>query len=234
MKKNNSKKIKYTGIKNLELVDSLENYNNKLTNLVKKYANKKSKILDFGAGTGYFATNLIKDGFNVSCVEKDDLLYKTIKTKNIKVIDDIKKAKDNFYDLIYTFNVLEHIKNDKKYFKFLKEKLKPNGILIVYVPAFNCLFSSMDKKVKHFRRYHKKDIKNICNELNLKIIKNYYTDSIGFFVTLLFKLLGNNEKNLNAKSLKFYDKFLFPLNAILDKLFLGLFGKNIILICQKK
>jgi hypothetical protein len=50
------------------------------------------------------------------------------------------------------------------------------------------------------------------------------------------KFLGYNSKNGigSIESMKFYDKYLFPISNFLDKLgFRYLLGKNIVLIAEK-
>jgi hypothetical protein len=71
---------------------------------------------------------------------------------------------------------------------------------------------------------------------NFRIKECYYSDSIGFIVWLMlrFKGFGINNKLASDRSLKIYDKLVYPLSTLLDKLGLKyLFGKNIVVIAQK-
>lgn len=89
----------------------------------------------------------------VYCIEKADNLQKFYQNNDkLKLYTDIGDF-DRTADLIYSYNVLEHIKDDVLILKILKEKLNPGGVLLLYLPAFQCLYSSMDKKVGHYRRY---------------------------------------------------------------------------------
>ena len=74
----------------------------------------------------------------------------------LKVFNDINKTKDQ-YDFIYSSNVLEHIYDDVKSLKQLESKLTKNGTLVLYLPAFQILYSDLDRSVGHFRRYSKKE-----------------------------------------------------------------------------
>jgi hypothetical protein len=61
-------------------------------------------------------------------------------------------------------------------------------------------------------------------------------DSIGFFASLLIKILGwKSVGNIGSpQSLKLYDKFIFPISRIIDRITLGrLLGKNLIMIAEK-
>ena len=141
---------------------------------------------------------------------------------------------DYSVDLIYSFNVLEHIENDRDYIDLFHKKLKENGILILYLPAFSCLYSSMDKKVGHYRRYSKKDLIDRL-QTNFKITSLNYADSAGFFITLLYKLIGNKNGNINSVALYVFDRLIFPLGRLFDVLTFGkFFGKNVLCIAIKK
>ena len=49
-------------------------------------------------------------------------------------------------------NVLEHIHNDTATIAALRARLKIGGRLLIYVPAFPLLYTSVDRKVRHVRR----------------------------------------------------------------------------------
>jgi predicted SAM-dependent methyltransferase len=59
--------------------------------------------------------------------------------------------------MIYSSNVLEHIEDDSRALNEMFAKLQINGKLAIYVPAFMFLFSDLDIKAGHFRRYSKKE-----------------------------------------------------------------------------
>ena len=69
-------------------------------------------------------------------------------------MDSINKS----YDLIFTSNVLEHIEDDVTILHDLFLHTNDGGQLVVYVPAFQFLYSRLDEKAGHFRRYSKKDL----------------------------------------------------------------------------
>lgn len=136
-------------------------------------------------------------------------------------------------DYIYSLNVLEHIRDDKKCIQKFSRKLKSRGKLFLYLPAFNILYSSLDKKAEHFRRYSKNTLEqNILSE-SFIIKQCYYVDSVGFFATITYKCFGSENGDLNRRSIIFFDRFIFPVSKILDRLLGRFFGKNIVLIAEK-
>ena len=228
----------YIDRENLEKIiePNLINYNNHIVDLILSVYNNESEILDFGAGCGTLA-KIIKSKTKNSpdCIEIDEYLKSILIKIGFKVFDDIDKAKDD-YDFIYSSNVLEHIYDDVKPLKQLESKLTKNGTLVLYLPAFQILYSDLDKSVGHFRRYSKKRILKITNDAGFRIDKMFYVDSIGFFGSFIIQILGwNTEFGVGSKnSLKLYDKFIFPVSRFLDALgFKYILGKNIFVSLKK-
>jgi SAM-dependent methyltransferase len=133
-------------------------YNRFLMSLVTDAIRTEDKMLDFGAGIGTFALPLMCGGTDVLCVEPDARELKKIAGSEVKVVDRLADVDNASIYLIYTFNVLEHIEDDGQVLQQFDAKLKPRGRLLIYVPAFQVLFSSMDRNVGHVRRYSRKDL----------------------------------------------------------------------------
>ena len=157
------------------------------------------------------------------------------KSKGFIVFKSIFDSKKNF-DAVFSSNVLEHIENDQKTLNDIYKKLNKDGLLFLFLPAFQILYSDMDKKVGHFRRYSMQDIKKKLKKAKFQIVYNSYLDSLGFFASLIMKIIGYDEKKGigSPKSLKFYDKYIIPISFFLDKIGLKFFfGKNVVLLAKK-
>jgi SAM-dependent methyltransferase len=221
--------FEYTGTDTLENLQIAVNYNNTLTSLVVKNS-KPGLTLDFGAGIGTFSDK-VRDSFEPICLEIDQTQAKILENKNYSVVS---KVDVNTYDYIYSLNVLEHIENDKEEIIHLFNGLKPGGKIFIFVPAFNFLYSSLDKKVGHFRRYNKKMIKELVSHPDIKISKLKYFDTTGFFFSIVFKLLNLQTDQVNERNIKIFDSIFFPINRILDPIFNYFFGKNVFVVLEKK
>ena len=227
----NDSGYEYTGIAILETLNEAKRYNAYLMSQILKYSNDAESVLDFGAGIGTFAD--IFNDMDIIAVEKDPTLYDLLKKKGYKVHTDLSEIYDKSIEFIYTLNVLEHIKDDKSALKELYSKLKPGRKLFIYVPALKILFSNLDRKIKHYRRYNKTQTIHMLQEIGYNIVIAHYVDSLGFFATLLYRIL-NKSGELSLRSIKMYDTFLFPLSKRLDDLgFKKLFGKNLLIIANR-
>ncbi|MBR58986.1 MAG: hypothetical protein CMH54_13335 [Myxococcales bacterium] len=69
--------------------------------------------------------------------------------------------KDQQFDLIFCLDILEHLEHPEKAVEELYRILKPGGILISTVPAWQFLWSEHDVALGHHRRYRKKAFKNL-------------------------------------------------------------------------
>lgn len=228
-------KMEYEGEDNLEVMKLAENYNNFLVDDVASRIRSMDKvILDFGSGDGYYSKKIsTKIEKEIICIEPAQNLKKYYKTQ--QVLDSLSELADSSVDFVYSLNVLEHIQDDRAIIDLIYAKLKSDGRVYFYLPAMMALYSSMDEKVGHYRRYSKADINRLFDKEQWKIEECCYADSLGVVVTLFFKWFGNKNGKLNPVSLKIYDKLIFPFSYLFDKITYGLVaGKNIQMMAIKK
>jgi SAM-dependent methyltransferase len=223
----------YQGVDNLEQMASAVNYNGHLLESIMAAASGGKRACDFGAGTGFFAGKLQSSGWHISCVEPDAGLRAMIVAQGIEVVATTAELPDASQPFVYSLNVLEHIEDDRAALTELFRILQPGGRLYIYVPAMDVLFSSMDRKVSHFRRYSRGGLVDLVEAVGFDCKKAGYVDSLGFFATLLYKWFGSNKGDINGPLLRLYDSYLFPLSRLLDHLCHRWFGKNLSLVAQK-
>jgi SAM-dependent methyltransferase len=222
----------YSGVDILEALESADNYNDYLTRLICKESNSKD-LVDFGAGVGTFAKRLRNAGFRVLCIDPDPWQRQMLMEQGFEVLTDIESLPDNSAPFIFSLNVFEHIKDDGHAVKQVYRKLQPGGLLLVYVPAFHCLWSSLDDKVCHYRRYTRKTLRRLVQRERFSVEKLQYADCLGFVAAFVFRLLRRSAKTLTSGSIQFYDRWLFPPSQVLDILFHRFFGKNVFVLCRK-
>jgi SAM-dependent methyltransferase len=222
-----------SGSSNLEFMKYAFNYNNYLTNLLRRSLKVNDTILDFGAGTGEFALALTNLGLTVSVLEVEQTLAKNLQELGFQTFTSLDEVPNSSFSSIYSLNVLEHIEDDLEAIQLMSSKLEPGGSVILYLPAFETLFSEMDKRVGHYRRYDKTTLKQLLSNTDLEIEKMHYVDFLGFLVTLLYKITPKQDGSISIVAIRFFDKFIFPLNKIFDEIFMKYCGKNIFLIARK-
>lgn len=224
----------YSGVDNLEVMRGAKRYQALLIDLVTSAVPRGVKrVVDFGAGLGTYADELAARGFEVICIENDPGLAHDLHRRGFAVYDQIEAVPANSQTYVYSLNVLEHINNDAAVAAQLSASLAPGGTLLLYLPAFQSLFSSMDKKVGHYRRYKLGPTVKLLQDLGLEVVTKRYVDSLGFVITLLFKLIGNSNGDINPTALRLYDQLVLPLSLALDHLTARFFGKNLMIVARK-
>ena len=217
-------------------MQSAVNYNRYLYNLVKNEKDslnkKKTRVLDFGAGIGTYADILKEQGIQVDCVEIDPNGVKVLKEKGYTVYKNVKEIKEK-YDIVYSFNVLEHVEDDVSLLGDMKNAVTDKGSIIIYVPAFNIIFTKLDVLVEHLRRYRKSDMRELGVKNDISIKSLGYCDPVGFILALMYRFIGGNG-NLNPKTIWIFDRILFPVSIALEHITKYFFGKNVLAIYKKK
>ncbi|MDD5012025.1 MAG: glycosyltransferase [Candidatus Nanoarchaeia archaeon] len=117
--------------------------------------NGVKRVLDFGAGSGIFMPTLAKNfpevyslDLEVSSIEYVKELYR-LKNVNIITGDDSNRLpfKDDFFDVIFAADVLEHFKDSYYIQEEFKRVLRKGGCLVVSGPTENIFYRLARKYV---------------------------------------------------------------------------------------
>jgi SAM-dependent methyltransferase len=104
--------LSYTGIDVLETLEGATNYNSLLLDLILENSQGRSRMLDFGAGTGTFAKLVRTKGIEVVCVEPDTHLAERLIRDGFLTFNDLNDVPDGSFEFILTLNVFEHVGDD--------------------------------------------------------------------------------------------------------------------------
>lgn len=168
-----------------------------------KYAKNNSIILEVGCSSGYMLQRLMTTfphGLIIGAdVVKEPLeqLAKKIPTVPLFRFDLTEcPLPDNSVDIIVILNVLEHIENDEIAIDHLYRILKPNGVVIIEVPAGPNLYDEYDKFLMHFRRYQLSKLVTMIKRKKFSPIKKSH---LGFFLYPGFWLVKKYNRINSAK-----------------------------------
>jgi SAM-dependent methyltransferase len=108
--------------------------------IAKEYIKDKT-VLDIACGEGYGANLLAGDAKSVLGIDQDVATINSAKKKYIKsnlqfeegLAESIPVA-DQSFEVVISFETLEHITEHEKMFREIKRVLKPGGILIISTP----------------------------------------------------------------------------------------------------
>lgn len=197
-------------------------------------------IVEVGAGIGTYTQKLSEIGervfavdINPQCIHSINLMMLPNVTTYCISIDsnDFTRLKEFHPDTVICINVLEHIENDMVALSNIAQVLKPGGKLLLIVPAFQFLFSKIDRTVGHHRRYTKKTLTDKLQAF-FEIDKLYYMNTTGVAGWFLNKLFGKSKQS--TKQVVFYDRYIVPVVSSIENKIHPPFGLSLVGICTRK
>ena len=145
---------------------------------------KDKNILDYGCGNGYGAYYLSKQANKIIGIDIDKNTINSCKRnynqKNLsfqKINSFPLPFNDKHFDVIISFQVIEHIKIVSKYLYEIKRILKEDGVVLITTVnrKYRLLPYQMPWNPEHFREYSFKKLKNeLMAFFNEIVIKGVY------------------------------------------------------------
>ena len=172
---------------------------------LKKLLHKKRvKVLDLGCGTGGVLASLKNFAF-VCGVDKSETALRLAKKRGLRNLlkHDFAKSrlpiKNSSFDAILALDVLEHLRNPGFTLKDISRILKPDGILIVIVPAYKFLWSYWDEVLGHQTRYSKMEIGSLLRKEGFYPLYSSYFHSTILPPAALARFIKQKKYDLNKK-----------------------------------
>ncbi|WP_340064130.1 class I SAM-dependent methyltransferase [Ascidiimonas aurantiaca] len=158
-----------------------------------EYLNKgPGTLLDIGAGTGDFLYTCQRKGWKITGVEPNAEARKRSEEKGVPLYGSAKAIKNQTFDVITLWHVLEHVPDVKKQIRELKKLLAVNGTLVVAVPNFKSYDASHYKEFwaaydvpRHIWHFSKRSLHCIFEEEKMKVIQTLPMKFDAFYVSLL-------------------------------------------------
>lgn len=152
------------------------------------------RVLEVGCGTGHNLAMLEQFG-SLDAIEVDPAV-RAIAEKRLgravgsAPLPDLAGVQDATYDLIGSFDVIEHVEDDRGALAGIARCLKPGGKFVMTVPAHRWMWSAHDEVNHHHRRYSKADLKRLFAGSPLKLEGMGYLNSLLFPVAIAARAVG--------------------------------------------
>jgi|TARA_B110000438_G_scaffold303106_1_gene363180 2-polyprenyl-3-methyl-5-hydroxy-6-metoxy-1,4-benzoquinol methylase len=126
---------------------------------VKDLINKESKVLEIGSSTGHFLESIKNDVAKVTGIELDPNHAKFARENcNLEIFEQpLEKIDfgDEKFDVIFMFQVFEHIQNPIEFLENCKKIMNPNAEIYVEVPNIDDVLLSVYQSNSFKKRYYR-------------------------------------------------------------------------------
>lgn len=221
----------------LDNLDDAQGYASWIFDLFVPYLG--GRVLEVGAGHGTFTDLIATRADSVLATDLSERCAGILEKRfsddpRVSVacgsIEDI--AGHGLFDSAVLINVLEHIDDDEGALELLSDLLDDGGRLLLWVPAFEALYSDFDRRIGHVRRYRVPELRSKVESVGLRIERARYVNPVGgfaWFVTA--RLLGRTPTNKGA--VEVFDRYFVPWLKRADRHFQPPFGQSVFLAAVK-
>ena len=200
------------------------------------------RVVEIGAGIGTFSEFIIdspgvesllsvEPAGNVFPVLGRKFLgserVRTVKA-NIDQVDMVAEA-----DSLVAVNVLEHVEDDEAFLRAAAKIVRPDGHLLLFVPAHQFLFGSMDKAFDHYRRYSKAGLSSLLSRSVWEPLQISNVNIAGVLPWLVAgKLLRNT--TIGHRQMRIFDSLVIPVMRKIESVREPFIGQSLLAIGRNR
>jgi SAM-dependent methyltransferase len=202
-------------------------------------------VVDIGTGTGANLRLLREMGFsNVTGIEPNPEAAHWCAEKGLGPVQqgDIRSLPlaDRSVDLVLATDVIEHVKEDADAVAEMFRVLRPGGLALFTVPAFQSLWGLQDDMSHHQRRYRMNSFQSLVKGAGFEIKQNFYFNYILFVPIFaarqVIRVLGikaNSENEFNNRFLNRVLEAVFGFDVYTAPKIRPPFGVSILTLVQR-
>jgi 2-polyprenyl-3-methyl-5-hydroxy-6-metoxy-1,4-benzoquinol methylase len=209
------------------------------------YLPKAGKVLEIGCAHGSFLEKIQTLGVSEATgLELNPNAVARAQTKGLQVynhlIDTHLQTHANHYDLICSFQVVEHIAELKDFFTDSIACLKQGGLYAISVPNNECyLFSNdpdntLNLPPHHMNLWDEQSLRNIAPMFGLSVLAVHKDPAYKLNLGNYYEVFLRNTLKLKGKTLKVFYKITRPIVKLAMRLVPPKYGVCIIVIYQKQ
>ena len=220
----------------LDALEQAKNYSAWILDLIGPHVS--GRILEVGAGRGtyseYFAERGHLTALEPSVAHSEALRERLEEYPNAVVVNAQLDgtAAPGSYDTVVLLNVLEHIPDDHQALGDIYESLAPGGKVVLWVPAFEALYSTFDQRIGHYRRYRRNELLALVHKVGFQQVTARYNNLPGFFAWwLVVRVLRRTPTAGRLASI--YDRYFIPVIRRVERVVRPPFGQSLLVVAQR-
>ena len=145
---------------------------------------------------------------------------------------EIRGLADQRFDTVLCVNVLEHIDDDRAALANFHALLQPGGRLVLFVPAHQFLYGTVDQQLEHCRRYSKREVHRKFVEAGFSVEHLSEMNPIGILGWFLNNRV-QRRKRVSPKHLQLYDTWVVPWAERVERVVTPPIGLSILAVGRK-
>jgi SAM-dependent methyltransferase len=154
--------------------------------VVSRFVPAGGEVVDYGCGTGAMAARLRELGYRIVGAEVSEDMLENCRRRGLATINLSEQSiPPASADCVLACDVLEHVEDDVGLLDKLREVLRPEGLFVGTVPAYDFLWSGEDYVSRHFRRYTRAKLGRSLASAGYDVLWSSY------FNTLLFPVASS-------------------------------------------
>jgi SAM-dependent methyltransferase len=198
------------------------------------------RVVDMGAGIGTFSELVINTPGveSLLSVEPAENVFPVLARKfdshkrvrtvkaNIDQVDLIDAA-----DSLVAVNVLEHVEDDEAFLRAASRIIVPGGHLLLFVPAHQFLYGSLDTAFDHFRRYSKAGLSSLLSRSGWEPLSISNVNVAGILPWLIAgKLLRRT--TIGKRQMQLFDRLVIPVMRKLESIREPFIGQSLLVVAR--
>ena len=167
------------------------------------FSRPEKNVLDLGAGTGDFLKICKSNSWNTFGIEPDERARANAANKGIVLQEDLSSFKNQKFEIITLWHVLEHVENLSEYILNVKNMLSDYGRLIVAVPNFKSDDANYYKEFwaafdvpRHLWHFSQEAIHQLFLSENMLVEKTIPMKFDSYYVSLLSEKYKKGKTNV--------------------------------------
>ena len=220
----------------LELIDHLYSYNHWIYDTVRPFI--QGRVCEVGSGTGNITQFLLRKEHIVGIEPYEQSLRKAqrrfVDHLNVCFVgcrleqcpnDEVNAGS---FDTVLCLNVLEHLEEDVAALTTMRTLCRPDGRVVILVPAMMSIYGEMDRSYGHYRRYNRRSLGRAFAGAGLEVSDSFYMNAIGAFGWLWEGRIMKRPR-IRAKAARAFNRMV-PFVDALERLIRPPFGQSIVMV----
>jgi SAM-dependent methyltransferase len=220
----------------LEVMTGAVRYRRYLVELLRPHLGRT--VLEIGSGLGDLAAEL-RDVDRLVVTDVDPVCLQALTERfsgrhEVEVLQlDMRDTAASLgpVDTVLAVNVLEHLVDDVGALRRMSEAAKPEGDVVLFVPAYPSLYGPHDRAAGHVRRYVPRTLRDavVAAGLHVEVLRPVnFIGGLAWWVAVRVGGCSSPRKRL----VTLYDRILVPLVRVMEARWRPPFGQSLLCVAR--